>query len=274
VTAFASIGRRIGRRLERVAHLPVIGDVYNAVYTRHFNSASGHVRLFRGIYPDFASAVAAAPKDKPIGFDNEASSLRLADDRHHIFPSDYPILFWLKSLLGEHDTVFDYGGNVGISYFGFEKYLAYPDGLRWVVYDVPAVAEAGRRIATEENARHLSFVTDFVELDGADIFLAAGVLQFVEDPLKSLREAKRRPRHVLINTTPVHPHAPSTVTLHAFGTAFCGYHLFNRDTLLSELQALGYELVDEWKNPGKQCIIPGHPDHCIYDYSGFYLTQR
>ena len=48
-------------------------------------------------------------------------------------PRDYPLLFWFSELFREGATsVFDFGGHIGVKYYAFQRYLPYPDNLRWV----------------------------------------------------------------------------------------------------------------------------------------------
>ncbi|PNG26422.1 methyltransferase, TIGR04325 family [Methylocella silvestris] len=267
-----SILRDIAHKVDVVADVPIIGTLYNRVYDRVFAAVSGNLRLFRGVYPDFASAADSAPHTKPLGYDNEASALLLADDRHHVWASDYPVMFWLNKLIGDHSIIFDCGGNVGISFFAYQSYLSYPPDARWVVYEVPAVAAAGRAIAASSGAKQLSFVTDYKDVPNADIFLAAGVLQYLEDPFRPFREATRLPPHIIINKTPIFDR-PSAVTLQGTGAAFCPYHLFNRTEFLQQFHDLGYVVVNEWENPNVGCRIRGYSYYNIPSFSGFYLKR-
>ncbi len=264
-----AVARRLGRRLDGMVSLPVLSDLYD----RYFAAATGNVRLFRGVFPDFASARASAPATKPIGYDNNASAWRLEGELRQVLPTDFPVMFWLQKLIQEQSVVFDFGGNVGISFFNFKPYLVYPEGMRWVVCDVPAVAAAGALIARDRGASQLTFVTDPEGVSKADIYLASGVFQYVEDPFRSLREATRRPRHVLVNRTPVLD-VGSAVTLQSIGTSFCPYYLFNRKEFLGNFAELGYILADEWRNPGHGCRIPAHQKYNIDEYSGFYFVQE
>jgi putative methyltransferase (TIGR04325 family) len=159
-----------------------------------------------------------------------------------------------------------------LKYFAFRPYLDYAADLIWLVSEVPAVVELGRKIARDESAPALRFTTDFAELESADILLASGVLQFIDDPFAGIRAQACLPRHLIINKTPVYER-PAAVTLHNMGTAFCPYHLFNRFELMGAVEALGYRLVDEWRSPGVGCQIPLHPEHSIGEYSGFYFTR-
>jgi putative methyltransferase (TIGR04325 family) len=271
----AALARSAARAVSRGGsqRLPLIGGLIASAYGRYFNGVQGHARLFRGIYPDFASAERDVPQGRFVGYDNEPSAHRLVDDRSEIFPYDYPVMFWLSKLLPESGLLFDWGGNVGIKYFTYRRYLAYPDRLVWCVNDVPAIVALGEQIAAQESAPGLCFTTTLDAIAEADVLFAAGSIHFIEDPLAALRQAKALPRHLLLSKVPAYDR-PSAVTLQNMGTAFCPNHLFNRDELVASIEALGYRLVDEWRSPDLACDIPFFPEHSIKAYSGFYFTAR
>ena len=109
--------------------------------------------------------------------------------------------------------------------------------------------------------------------DGADILLASGSLQFVEQPLSEiLRGLDEKPNHLLINKTPMRE-GEHFVTLHALGSAFCPYHVFNRTDFVNSICEIGYELVDSWGNAEVSCHIPLYPDHSVPAYSGLYFKK-
>jgi putative methyltransferase (TIGR04325 family) len=264
-------------RFSRIAkysrHVPIVRQCLESYHRKRFNAATGEIRLFRGIYPDFASAAAEIPKSRLEGYDNDPSALRLAHERLRVYPSDYPILFWLSRLLPECRLLFDWGGNVGISYFGYRKYLDYPAGLAWLVCDVPAVAALGAKIAAEESAPGLGFTTSLDRLCDAELLLAAGSLHFIENAIQPLREARKLPPRILLNKVPAYE-LPSAVTLHNMGSALCPYHLFNKSAFVRQFTALGYRLIDEWDSSGLGCEIPFFPEHSIAAYSGFYFSNH
>lgn len=261
----------LGWLMRGAAQSPLLRRLYARAYGYYIANKGGRRRSFHGIYDDFAGATAAAPKSAEIGFDNQATAWLLAESRHRIFPQDYPVLFWLARYLRRDTFLFDLGGNVGISYFGFERYLNYDPSMIWLVHDVPAVVEAGEAIAERERAPSLRFTTDCAEIAQADIFLAAGVLQYLADPMGSLRAAPKRPKHVIINTTPIYDRE-SRVTLQAIGTAYCPYHLFNRTGFIKGFTDLGYSQIDAWRCPAIGCFIPSNPDYSIPELSGFYFA--
>jgi putative methyltransferase (TIGR04325 family) len=242
-----------------------------AAYEGYFESASGHQRMFRGLYPDFASAEADAPPGKQVGYDGDATTTRSAHTRHFIFPSDYPLLFWLSRLISGAGLLFNLGGNVGTRYLAFRNYLTYPENLTWLVNDIPAVVALGRTIAEQEAAVHLQFTTDYARLGEAEILLAAGVLQVLEDWNGFLHRTPDLPRHLLINRTPVGDR-PNAVTLNSTGVSFVPYHIFNRWSFIDTFEKLGYRLIDEWRTPELGCWVPDHPFYSLDSYSGFYFV--
>jgi len=261
-----------GRLAEVVGRLPIFRQALIAAYGHRFNHASGQVRMFRGVYPDFAAARHAIPIGRIEGWDNEPCAHRVSHERLRVLALDYPIMFWLGKLLPDCSLLFDWGGNVGISYFAYRKYIEYSPDLIWLVNDVATVVRLGGMAASEEEARGLRFTDSLNDLADADVLLAAGSLHFIEDPFSALRHADKLPRHILLNKVPAYD-LPAAVTLQNLGTAFCPNHLFNRNEFLQGFERLGYRLVDEWKSPDLSCRIPFFPRHSIPAYSGFYLRR-
>ncbi|MGH7728883.1 MAG: TIGR04325 family methyltransferase [Vulcanimicrobiaceae bacterium] len=257
---------------DALGRLPLVGAAASLAYRRRFMRARGKLRLFYGIYPDFASAARAIPPGRDEGYDNAASSTRVIDEWLGVYPNDYPVMFWLARLLREGSHVLDWGGNVGLKYFAFARYLRYPAGLRWDVTEVPAIVALGREIAEREGATALRFTTELDALGEADILLAAGVLHFIADPFARLAAAPRLPPHLVLNKVPVQDQ-PDAFTLHNMGTALMPYHLFNRGDFVASIERLGYRLVDEWRSPDVACEVPFHPAYAVPAYSGFYFTK-
>jgi len=259
--------------VDEAARIPRIRAALNRSYKRDFDVASGNVRIFHGIYPDFPAALRDIPAGRLEGHDSEAAALRLADARLRIYPFDYPVMFWLQKLLPPCRLLFDLGGGVGISYFGYRKFLDYPADMIWLVNELPEVAALGVRIAREEGGDGLRFTTSLEELPSADILLAAGSLQLIEHPFELLRSVASLPRHLLISKVPV-GNMPAAVTLHNMGPALCAYNLFNRAQFVAGFQSLGYELVDEWATPDLSARIPYFPEYSLRSYTGFYWRRR
>ncbi len=250
--------------------VPVVRSLYRLEYERRFARVVPWARRFRGVYSTFAEAVAAAPRGKPVGYDNPQAAAFMAPSGP-LWLSDYPVMFWLEKALTECPTVLDIGGYVGISYYSFGRVLKYPPNLHWLVYDVPAVTEAGVQIALREDSPGLAFTSSLHSGLAPHTILAAGSLQFIEQPFSELlRGLAALPKHLIINKTPL-TGQPDFVTLQDLGPAVCPYRISNRARFIDSIEDLGYELVDEWKNAEFGCHIPFYPNRSVPQYSGMYF---
>ena len=243
-------------------------------YDRRFERAE-NVNLFRGVYPSAAQAETAIPATKPKGYDHAGPAAMYEERTRQIYPSDYPVLFWLQKLLSEScHRVFDIGGHIGVGYYGYQKYLHYPDSLQWRVSDVPAVAERGRQLAAEwDKAGKLSFTSDLYEAANFDIVFASGSIQYLPmTTAELLRDLPRKPQHVLLNLLPLHP-TETYFTVQNIGVAFCPYRIEALPQFIAAMRAAGYQLKDRWENLEKRCEIPFSPAGYSLDrYYGFYFT--
>ena len=267
------IDKPISFCLDILRRLPLARYVAHLVYEQHFARASGCQRLFHGVYATFDEAKRAAPKTKPVRYDDAAFGY----EKHHrsILPSDYPVIYWMSRILPQSSSVVDFGGNVGMAFYSYQKYVTYPAHLCWLVYDLPEVVEAGQRIHRQEGSpAGLSFTTTLSDCAGCDILLVAGSLQYVPETLPQvLAGIGSRPSHILLNKLPV-SECDSFVTLQSTGTGFSPYQITNRKTLGEQLSHLGYDLEDAWANPGMPLVIPGEPAHSLGAFSGMYWKRR
>jgi putative methyltransferase (TIGR04325 family) len=262
-----------GERLLRSAwRVPLLGTALRAAYSSHF--ARMPPNRFHGVHPDFAAAQRAIPQGARIGYDHDAlqGMYRLRMDK--ACESDYAVLFWLRGLLGADMRVFDFGGHVGVSWYGWRKYLHFAPGQRWLVCDVPAIVAEGEALARERGAQGLAFTSRIEDGAGCDVLLVAGSLQYVDLSLPQLiAQLGSRPPHVLVNKLPVHP-SESFVTVQSTGRAFHPYRIYHRDAFVDGVTALGYRLVDEWANREQYCRIPFTRGMDVEAYSGFYFVRE
>lgn len=229
---------------------------------------------FRGVYPTFDEARRFAPMGVRLGYDHPESAQMYRDQLDRVATTDYPHLFWLSRLLPDCTRVFDFGGHVGLSFYAYRRYLTYPALLRWTVCEVPAVAEEGARLAAEKREQQLSFTTRIDNADGAEVFIALGSLQYVEEPLWiALSRLQRKPPHLLLSRMPLTEGA-SFVTLQNTLHSYNPYRVQNRGELVTQLERLGYDLVDCWQDLERSCILPLDPGRSVLSYSGLYLRLR
>ena len=259
--------------VDRLAAFPPIQHWRVDRYEQRFARAQ-QVNLFRGVFAGYAEAERSAPSTKPIGYDHPEPAAMYEERTRLVYPSDYPVLFWLQRLLatGACDSLFDLGGHIGVGYYAYQRYLSYPESLSWRVCDVPAVVERGREWAkTHDRRGQISFTDQLGEATGKDLFFASGSLQYLPHTLAEiLAGLSSRPRHLLINLLPLHPRE-SYFTLQNIGTAFCPYRIGAESGFIRDITRLGYQLVDRWQNLEKACFIPFHAEHSLDRYHGFYF---
>ena len=160
-----------------------------------------------------------------------------------------------------------------MAYYAYQKYITYPEGLNWLVCDVEEVALEGRRVAERKQDKVIDFTTDVKDGDGKDIFFASGSLQYMEQSLaEMLADFDNMPQHLIINLLPVHDEK-EFYTLQNIGFSFCPYHIFKADKFIAAVLDLGYEIVDRWHNPEKECQIPFNEGESLDFYSGFYFRS-
>lgn len=168
----------------KIKDMPGLRFLREKRYSRFFKNAV-NFNLFNGVFEDFASATAAAPDNKDIGYDNEAPASMYDEYMNAVASVDFPALFWLEKLKNEVRSVYDFGGHVGIKYYAYRELLTSKESIRWTTYDVPAVVARGRQIARRENATSLNFSDSVSDLEkGYELLFASGSWQYLEDPIE------------------------------------------------------------------------------------------
>ena len=237
--------------------------------TRFLQSREGP---FRGEFSTFASAQAAIKSGRRVGYDHVESAEIYRHEMLRVRTSDYAVMYWLEKILFPNVRVFDWGGNLGHSYYVYRSYLTFPHDLTWTICDVPEIVRSGRRLASEAGeAAGLIFTERPSDCDGSDVLLFNGSLQFIPISLDSFLVGLRvKPKHVFINRVPVHD-TRSYFTLQDVGPVVCPYQIFGEPMLLETLQRQGYELRDRWPCEGKSVHIAFRPSATVEAFSGFYF---
>lgn len=256
---------------------PGIRGVMRASYERRFLSHDSTMEnLYRGVYDSFAEAQASIPPARVQGYDNAASAAFYRERTRRVFLNDYPMMWWLSRMFEAGSaSVFDLGGHIGIAYYAYQRYLRYPDRIRWQVMDVPAVMQAGAEWAQKNDSlRRLSFTSRREDASGTDILFAAGSLQYLDYTLADmLRGLERLPGHLLLNSVPIHMNT-SYFTVQNTGASYCPYRVTAEREFLDSLKALGYVMRDRWENTDRRCDIPFYPSHSLDRYFGFYFSRE
>jgi putative methyltransferase (TIGR04325 family) len=232
-----------------------------------------HLR-FRGAYATVEEAAVAVRRGALVGYDNDAVLLRDFDLMCEVKLEDYPILFWLRRLAAQTRVLLDAGGHMGTKYRAFRNYLDLDDEIEWVVYDLPTMVRAGRLRAEDEGLGKLRFVDTLSDAPDADVLLASGLLQYLDIPFVDLlRGLPALPRHLLLNKVQTRE-GPSVVTLENFIHAEVPYQMRDRAEFLAALDALGYDIVDEWTIPSLSHVIRTHPHLGSSTSRGYYAKLR
>lgn len=255
---------------------PIIQRILESRYERRFLAhVSLMENLYRGVFSSFAEAAASVPPTRVTGYDNNASAELYRERTRRVFLYDYPVMLWLSRLFATGSTsVFDLGGHVGIAYYAYQRYVDYPDAIRWQVLDVPAVNAAGEAWAeVHDLRRRLTFTARGADADQTDIMFAAGSLQYLDYTLADLLNSlPHPPSHLLLNSVPIHMNT-SYFTVQNMGTTCCPYRVTSEREFIDGLKALGYRVDDRWENPDRRCHIPFHPAHSLDRYFGFYFRR-
>lgn len=269
----------VRNKLRRIAveagQLPGLRLVAEPIYRRMFQRPFQPEARYYGIYDSYAQALADAPPTLPTTYDVQASGRMYRDHLDHIRVSDYPALYWLSNLLrAGNREIFDLGGHIGLSYYGFRRYLDYPADLRWVVHDVPAVVSAGREWAIGHDPKgHLGFTNSRHDADGASIMFTSGALQYLDYTLPELLgHIDRPPTHVLVNMVPMHP-THGYFTLQNIGFAICPYRVSAVGEFIAGMEALGYTVIDLWQSFERHLEVPFAAACDINNYHGFYFRR-
>lgn len=208
------------------------------------------------------------------GYDNDAVTDRAFENMCRIVTWDWPVLFWLGRLLPETACLLDAGGHQGTKYRAFRNHLNLPGGVKWVIYDVPAIVRAGRERARREGLEGLSFIDNLADAPCAEVLLASGLLQYLDIPFDQfVRRLPVLPRHLVLNKVATRE-GPSVVTLEFFGRAEVPYQIRNRTEFLSTLDSLGYDIVDEWQIHDLSRHIVTHPHLGTSTSYGYYAKLR
>jgi len=238
-----------------------------------YNLALGMGSKFSGVYPSMDEAAKAAPPRRQMGYDNEEAAV-IYRTHFELRWGDYAVVYWLGSILRPNVTLVDMGGNLGQTFYAFEKYLAFPEGFKWIVYDLPASVKMGLEYEKQHPRASLGFTGDLKQACGAEIFLASGILQYLDWSFPQfLIDSAGPPEHVLVNKLPAYE-GPGFVTLQDLGPSLCPYRIFNRRSVIDEMSNAGYELIDTWAIGDLKCCVFFHPSRTVEQYYGMYFRRR
>jgi putative methyltransferase (TIGR04325 family) len=251
-----------------VEKTPLISDFY-----RYYWIFPRNPNVYRGVFKTFAQAESSIPRKLLSGYNHTQAHRCEIEEVEQFNPRDYSLLDSLKIALSDSSYVFDLGGGIGDGYYAYRKMITFAENLHWTVCDVETAIEIGQKLANQHRVTGLSFTSDFKDADGADLLITCGALQYIEPSLADLIDSLTvKPKHILIHRIPVYD-GETYVTLQNILTSVCPYKIQNRDALITSLKALGYQLINSWKD-NRTCSIPFHPELFVDGYYGFYFRME
>lgn len=230
-------------------------------------------KRFQGLYASYEQAFAAASRRGLAGYDHDDVAPVSFEAMCRVEAWDYPVLFWLGRILADGGNVLDAGGHMGTKYRAFARYLEYGEAVTWTVYDLPAIVRAGRAKAMTDGLDALSFVERIADAPAPTVFLASGLLQYLDRPLGDLLgEIASPPQWLLFNKVAFHASGPA-VTLERIGAAWVPYQMRERKSFIDGMQHLGYRLADSWRIAELSHTISTHPEIGQSESRGFLFRR-
>jgi putative methyltransferase (TIGR04325 family) len=227
-----------------------------------------------GAYESFEEGWSVARRTKLAGHEDPQEVSVHLKWSENLRPSDRPALALIAKIQPNGVRLFDYGGNVGNVYYSYAPLLKGAGSIHWVVYDIPAITESGRRIASERGANELTFVDELDSFRAEQILLVSGAFHYWESDVAGfLRQFPQRPWHILINRSPVHETQPSFIAVQRTTTCAFPCRVWNAKELIGGFENEGYSLADRWKASELSLKLPLFPDRWVTNYSGFYFTR-
>jgi putative methyltransferase (TIGR04325 family) len=226
---------------------------------------------YKRAFSDLASAQAVVKRYDALGHDCEVNASTLRDDMARLRPGDYPVLFHLARLSLEGSRVFDLGGTSGNLFYLYDRALDFPKSLRWTVHDLPGHMERGRDLVRRLCESRLRFTDDVQGASGHDVLLVSGSLHYFDFQLHDyVAGLAQRPRHVIINRTPlVEP--PTAACIQYVSGVMVACRLLNRRELIDGMVRLGYRLIDSWRVAEFAIKLPFDPEYWVREYGGLYF---
>ncbi len=239
----------------------------------HARRLAGRPARFHGTWPTVEAALASLPTEARGGYDTEGVADISFEQMARVVPWDYPVLFWLRTLLPDGGSVLDAGGHMGTKYLAFRSLMPL-EAITWTVCDLPAIVRAARSAqAAGKLPVEIGFSDQPSQTSPADVLLASGLLQYLDTPLSAYVDAlPARPDFLLLNKVALRD-GPQVVTLEQIGPARVPYQIRSRQEFLREVGTMGYVVRDTWRIPELNHVIPSHPWLGSSASEGFLLAK-
>lgn len=216
-------------------------------YKKKFLSVEG-ISINYGVYKDKETASNYMKQYiNDIGCETVATKFNPSSEYKFVINKifDYPVLYWMQKILKNVSKILDFGGGIGQHFYAYKDYLDFSPSLKWSVMEIPTIVEVANQVRKFKNENQINFISEMDSIDNADILLATGSLQYVDDEL--LNELfNKNYKHILLNRLPL-GESEDFITVQNVGTGAFAYHFMrNKENFINKLNLKGYTLIDEW----------------------------
>lgn len=252
--------------VDRLARIPGLGLLLRL---RHeWRARTTRRWRFYGVFESYDEALRGQPRrgDLPEGYQAPGVARQGGDFYGTMQPFDYPAVHWLDEYLPAGGTrtaqartkVFDLGGHLGEKREVWARYVPRIREAEWTVCETEDAVREGRARGLEGGL--VRFGSDPRAMDGADLLVASGSLQYLPWELAPLLAGLRRPPpRLILNKVPLSD-GPSFWTLQNLGTTSVPYRVFHGPDFVRALEEVGYEVEDRWQVPGLSARVPFRPE--------------
>jgi putative methyltransferase (TIGR04325 family) len=161
-------------------------------------------------------------------------------------------LFYVATRCGNRLDVLDFGGSLGSSYWQNRRLLEHLQSVRWSIVEQQHFVAVGQRDIATEVLRFYPTVDACLAVEGPNLVLLSGVLQYLESPYDTLRSIleRRLPFVVLDRTSFFVDDLPERITIEdvdpsVYEGSYPAWFL-NLARFRTFVAACGYRIIEEF----------------------------
>jgi putative methyltransferase (TIGR04325 family) len=264
-------GRRFFRLYNKVDRY--IKDII--IYLTFFNQYGGSGRL--GPFKTFEEAMKYLEKYRnkfqrvggwDVYLNKWGASLSIMHDY------EYQVGFHLCNLINHINRpvrIFELGGT-GTFYLKLKKRGVF-DG-KTITYQICNLPEVIRKIKEifPDLKDEVKFTSDILDARGSDIFIAIQTIRCIENFFEIFSSLEDFPKYVIIAPEPVHEELGSFVVLQNLDVDIMPHWVYNKKSILSFFNNLGYELIDEFRTK-IEMIVPFYRKATLNYFTGLVFKR-
>ena len=180
-------------------------------------------------------------------------------------------LNWVAARSGGTLNVLDFGGALGSTWFQNRQFLE-AFNVTWSIVEQPHFVAAGQRDLADDRLHFAASIEDVLAARTPGLFLASGVMQYLEEPAVVLDALRKHDfRFVIFDRTATTTRRTSRITVQRvppeiYPASYPARFLSDRDLLVP--LAEHYRILSEWKSYWDRTKLEDCP------FSGYLLERR